>query len=340
MMGKILTVVVPTYNAEKYLRDNLESFCVEELLSDIDVLVINDGSTDKSLEIAQEYMIRYPDTYRVVTKENGGHGSGINWGIRYAVGKYFKVVDADDWVNRDAFKELVSTLKNNDSDIISSGFLWAFDMGQADKSMYRTKAERQEPFDGVVYGKEYCFNDIAENLYVKMHNMTIKTSILKDNGIFIDENCYYVDTEYIIYPVPYINTICFIKDYVYLYRIGRAGQSVGIDKMQRNEKNYDRVISSLLGFFSKLGKEISCTNEKKDYIAAIIARVVAGKMKIMLSFPATRSKKQELLKFDEQLKDFYPEVYTKNINKAVHLLRKSKFVFYYPASLLVRRKYR
>ncbi len=340
MIEKILTVVVPTYNAEKYLKDNLESLCVEELLSEIDVLVINDGSTDSSLKIAQEYADRYPGTYRVITKENGGHGSGINWGIQYAVGKYFKVVDADDWVAEDAFKKLIGMLKSSNSDIVSSGFLWAFDMGQADKTMYRTKSEIQKPFDGVEYGKEYCFDNIAEKLYIKMHNLTIKTNILKDNKIIIDENCYYVDTEYITYPIPYINTISFMEDYVYLYRIGRMGQSVGIDKMQHNEKNYDRVITSLLGFFSKLGTEIPCTKEKRNYIAGIIARVVAGKMKIMLSFPATSVKKQELKIFDEQLKSGYPEVYARNINKAVFLLRNSNFMFYYPASLLVRKKYR
>lgn len=339
-MGKILTVVVPTYNAEIYLRDNLESFRIERLLSDIDILVINDGSSDASLEIAQEYVGRYPDTYRVITKENGGHGSGINWGIRHAIGKYFKVVDADDWVDQCAFTKLVETLKRCNSDIVYSGFLWAFDLGQADKSMFRTKAERAKPFDGVKYGNEYRFDDIADKLYIKMHNLTIKTSILKEKEIAVDENCFYVDAEYITLPIPYVNTVVFMEEFVYLYRIGRAGQSVGIEKMQRNEKNYDRVIASLLAFFSKLGKEIPCSEEKRNYIASIIARVVAGKIKIMLSFPTTRDKKQELQMFDEQLKTVYPEVYSSNINKAVSLLRKSGFALYYPASLLVRKKYR
>ena len=115
-MEKILTVVVPTYNAEKYLRDNLESFEIPELMQDLEILIVNDGSTDHSLEIAREYAERYPDTYRVITKENGGHGSGINCGIEYALGTYFKVVDADDWVGREAFVSLVRTLKTSDAD--------------------------------------------------------------------------------------------------------------------------------------------------------------------------------------------------------------------------------
>lgn len=139
-MEKILTVVVPTYNAEKYLRDNLESFEIPELMQDIEILIVNDGSTDHSLEIAREYAERYPDTYRVITKENGGHGSGINCGIEYALGSYFKVVDADDWVGKEAFVSLVRTLKTSDADVVYSGFLWTYDNGEADKNTFRTKA--------------------------------------------------------------------------------------------------------------------------------------------------------------------------------------------------------
>lgn len=339
-MKKILTVVVPAFNADKYLRDNLESFCIEEILSDIDILIVNDGSTDKTEEIAKEFVERYPDTYRLITKENGGHGSGINCGIRNALGKYFKVVDADDWVNGEAFAYLIENLKSKDTDIVYSGFLWAFDMGQEDKSLYQTKAEMTRPFKNVEYGKVYRFDDVADGLYVKMHNLTIKTDILRLNEIVIDENCYYVDTEYITYPIPYVNTICFMEDVVYFYRIGRAGQSVGIEKMQRNECNYDRVIVSLLDFYSMLGKKITCSKEKKQYIARIIARVVAGKIKIMLSFPATQAKKIELMMFDENLRNNYKEIYSCNINRAVSILRKSRFALYYPISKMVQKRYR
>lgn len=95
-MEKILTVVVPTYNAEKYLRDNLESFEIPELMQDIEILIVNDGSTDHSLEVAREYAERVRIRTGLITKENGGHGSGINCGIEHALGTYFKVVDADD----------------------------------------------------------------------------------------------------------------------------------------------------------------------------------------------------------------------------------------------------
>lgn len=338
-MEKILTIVVPTYNAEKYLRDNLESFRIPELMPDIEVLIINDGSTDHSLDIAMEYVNQYPDTYRVITKKNGGHGSGINCGIEHAAGRYFKVVDADDWVGAEAFTKLVQTLKSRDTDVVYSGFLWTYDCGEADKSQFKTKAEMEIPFEGVIYQKVYNFDDVADQLYIKMHSMTIKTEILRKHQITIDEHCYYVDAEYILYPIPYVNTICFVDAFVYYYRIGSAGQSVSIDKMQKNEQNYDKVISSLLKFYSNVKKSSECSEQKKSYIASLIARIIAGKMKIMLSFPTSSGKKRDLEKFDQQIRQDFPDVYQKNQNKAVAMLRCSHYWLYYPASILVRRKY-
>ena len=338
-MNKILTIIVPTYNAEKYLRRTLESFLIKSVLEVIEVLIVNDGSTDNSLAIAKEYAAKYPESYRVITKENGGHGSGINCGIENATGFYFKVVDADDWVDRTAFCRLVETLKQKKADIVYSGFLWAYDEGQEDTSLFHTKAEIGEPFKHVVYGRTYQFDDVAEVLYIKMHNMTIRTALLRKCRQKIDEHCYYIDMEYIIYPIPYVQTICFLKESVYMYRIGRQSQSVGIEKMQQNECDYNRVIYSLLNFYNQLDKEIPCTVAKKHYIARMIARVIAGKMKILLSFPRSRGKKRELVMFDRKIKKEYPEIYDGNVNGAVCILRKSWYLMYDFISILVRAKY-
>lgn len=338
-MEKVVTIVVPTYNAERYLKDNLESFHIPELMSDIEVLIINDGSTDHSLDIAMEYQNRYPDTYRVITKKNGGHGSGINCGIEHASGYYFKVVDADDWVDKESFIKLVRWLKTADTDIVYSGFLWAYDRGEQDKTQFKTKAELEIPFEGVHYQEVYKFDNIADRLYIKMHSMTVKTDILRNNHITIDEHCYYVDAEYILYPIPYVETISFVDAFVYYYRIGTEGQSVSMEKMQKNEKNYDKVINSLLAFYMGLKKEKGCSDIKQCYIAGIIARIVAGKIKIMLSFPASAEKKKELEAFDRSLQREYPDVYDSNRNKAVGMLRKTGYLLYRPACALVRRKY-
>ena len=178
-MEKVLTVIVPSYNAEAYIRHNLESFCIKRILDDIEILVINDGSYDHTADIAQEFVTRYPDSYKLINKENGGHGSGINCGIQNALGNYLKVVDADDWVDQDAFINLVEILKTCNADVIYSGFLWVFDNGESDMELCQRKAEFKEPFKHVVYQKKYVFDEVAEQLYMKMHNITIRTEILK-----------------------------------------------------------------------------------------------------------------------------------------------------------------
>lgn len=336
---KMLSIVVPAYNAEKFLRDNLDSFCIEKILGDIEVLIINDGSKDNTLEIAKEYEEKFPQTFRVFDKENGGHGSGINYGIRYAKGKYFKVVDADDWVEEEAFIRLVKALGKSDADIVYSGFYWVYDNGGKDIHSFTKKAEFLKPFEGVEYHKEYHFDDIAKDLYIKMHNMTIKTSILQDNGIVIDENAYYVDTEYILYPIPYVKTILFIEDFVYRYRIGNTGQSVDIKKMQKNEEQYDRVLESLFAFYDTLGFAVACSPEKKAYIASLIARIIAGKIKILLSYPISMKKQRDLKSLDKRLRTEYPEIYDRNQNTGVRLLRKTGYLLFVPMSMAVRRYY-
>ena len=110
---KVLTVLVPTYNVEKYLRRCLDSLLLPEVFEEIEVLVVNDGSKDGSADIARAYEKKYPQTVVFVDKENGGHGSTINVGIEKAQGTYFKVLDSDDWVNIGDFIEFVKRLKED-----------------------------------------------------------------------------------------------------------------------------------------------------------------------------------------------------------------------------------
>ena len=156
------------------------------------------------------------------------------------------------------------------------------------------------------------------------------------NNIVIDEHLYYVDSEYILYPIPYVDTIIFIKDLVYYYRIGRAGQSVGVDKMKIYESHYDKVLKSLCSFYKGLNDKTLCSKAKKKYIAGVIARIVAGRLKVALSFPLKSNKKKTVVEFESLLKASNRDIYDANINLAVNILRRTNYLTFGLMSLVYK----
>lgn len=319
-MEKILTITVPTYNVEKYLKQCLDSFVIPEILEQIEVLIVNDGSSDSSPDIAAEYVKKYPDTFILINKENGGHGSTINTGIANARGKYFKVVDSDDWVDRKAMLHLSDTLNGCDSDLIYSNYYWV------DHKTGKRTVEFEKPFFGVQYGKEYAFDSLPEDMFLKMHGFTVRTQILKKIPK-IAEHCFYVDMEYVVFPIPYIKTITFIPDFVYQYRVGLPNQSVSMERMRRDAENYDRVWSRILRFYEQLPQE-KIGAIKKSYLEHVLARLFASRIKIFLSAPKSKETLEQMKQFDEEIKDKYPGIYEANCNRAVSWLRKTDYKLY------------
>ena len=110
---KTLSVVVPVYNTENYIKRCLDFMLVDEIIDDLEVILVNDGSKDNSIKIMRDYESRFPESVVVVDKENGGHGSTINAGLKIASGKYFRVIDSDDWVNRCRFCETYNEIKRS-----------------------------------------------------------------------------------------------------------------------------------------------------------------------------------------------------------------------------------
>ena len=354
---KLLTIVVPSYNASKYLDFNLQSFLRPSVPEKLEVIVVDDGSTDDTARIADAYHEKYPETIKVIHKENGGHGSGINAGLRAATGKYFKVVDADDWVDHEALEKLLNYIASFDAanadtdsdidtvqdradakarardkavscpDVIYNNYYWRLTDEAKSPDAYERKTEFTEPFSGVEYRKVYDFESIADRCYVKMHNMTIRTDILREHQIHIDERCYYVDMEYILYPVPYVETIAFLPEFLYQYQIGRQGQSMDPAKMQRNATQYDHVLASIYAYYDAHCREIKQPNRKK-YIDRLISRFYASRIKILLSMPDASRRKNEFITMEEVLYRDYPDIYAANVNKPIRLLRGSKYVLY------------
>ena len=337
-MQKLLTIVVPSYNAEKYLRYNLDSLCLEEILDVLEVIVVDDGSKDSTGNIIDEYAKRFPGTVISIHKENGGHGSGINTGIGCATGVYFRVIDADDWADAEDLKNLVFYIKARRQkdkneylpDIIAGGFYWVYGHDETAPK----KAEFEKPFEGAEYGRIYRFDEVAEKSYIKMHSMTIRTEILKQHDIRIDEKRYYVDNEYILYPIPYVKNIVFLDDHLYRYSISREGQSMSPQQMKKNKDQYDGVLESLYKFYESVLNDKDVSAEKRLYIEHLISRVYAGRIKILLWDKVSPKTRSELIALEEKLRKNYPGIYRANLNKAIKLLRMSRYMLYYPAAVI------
>lgn len=315
-MGKILSIVIPSYNVEKYLDKCVESMLVDSILEDIEILIVNDGSKDRTLEIAQKYCVKYPQTVRLINKENGGHGSTINTGIKYATGKYFKVVDGDDWLNTPNLESFISLLKTRDEDVIASNFQCIQD------ETFVVLSEKKVSTDETLYGTVCNMDDGEVGEVIKMHALTIRTSILKENDITIDEHCYYVDCEYIAYPMPYVSTVYYDDSFIYMYRLGRNGQSMDIKSMQRNRSMHQKVLDSLLKFYDHLPE---MTDAKKTYIEKVIGQVMENQFQIYISMGKDKAIKEEMRTWDTELQKQYPRIAASTTKKSILMLRKTNY---------------
>lgn len=221
---KLLTITVPCYNSEAYM-----SKCIESLLpggDEVEILIVNDGSSDRTAEIADQYAAKYPDIIRAIHQENKGHGGAVNTGIENATGLYFKVVDSDDWVNVDAFKKVLTVLEDvvkgpKTLDTLICNYVYEKD-GAKKKRVMRYKSVFPE-------NQIFTWTDSAElNLgqYVLMHSLIYRTQLLRECGLKLPEHTFYVDNIFAFQPMIYVKTLYYLNVNLYRYYIGRDDQSV------------------------------------------------------------------------------------------------------------------
>lgn len=262
---KLLTITVPAYNVEKTLSATLESLCVAEVINKLDIVVVDDGSKDKTASIAARFAGKFPDSVRVVSKQNGGHGSAVNTGIDAAQGKYFKVVDGDDRLSHEGIIALVNLLEQTNADLVAANYKKVLPDGSDAGNM---------DFQSIEYLKVYQFGQVPTDgsVYFGIHSSTFKTQILKEHGVRLQEHTFYVDTEYALLPIPYIETVEFLKERVYLYTVGSAQQSIDTSNFVKRYDDHLRVVKRLVGFAGECaGKKIpqACL----DYIYSVLGKL-------------------------------------------------------------------
>ena len=252
-MDKILTVVIPTYNMEKLLDKCLTSLIVndKELMNQLEVLVVIDGAKDRSSEIAHSYEIKFPNTFRVIDKENGNYGSCVNRGLNEALGKYIKILDADDWFDSKGFKEYLLFLSSIDCDMVLSSF------NRVDESSEIIETTKWDLYEGQIFELQEL-----PLVNIEMHAITYKTSILKTIGYSQTEGISYTDTEWSVLPLPYISKCVTFSLPLYQYLVGRDGQTVHPAAFAKNYQQRVKICYRLLDNLS----ELSVDNQAYNYI--------------------------------------------------------------------------
>ncbi len=247
---KLLSVAIPSYNSEAYMEH-----CINTLLSGgekVEILIVNDGSKDNTAEIADRYAAEYPTIIRAIHQENGGHGEAVNAGLRNATGKFFKVVDSDDWVNEEALQKVLDTLEvyQNDIELLISNYVYEKQGAKHKKVM---EYSNYLPINKVFSWKD--MKPFPVGKYLLMHSVIYKTEMLRACGLELPKHTFYVDNIFVFDPLPSVKQMYYLNVDFYRYFIGRDDQSVNETVMIRRLDQQMRVNRIMAESFSK--KEIS-----------------------------------------------------------------------------------
>lgn len=238
MSDKILTVIVPSYNMEKYLSRCLESLVVEPCLMErLEVIVVNDGSKDRTSEVAHQFASTYPQTFKVLDKSNGHYGSCVNAGLRLASGRFVRVLDADDYVNVETWGAYLVWLDSVNADLVLNDYARVDDKGNV-VSCCRLKT----PTD-----IRTNINSVPDS--VDLHSITYRMTVFEGLGYIQSEGISYTDTEWRIIPMMNVATVQRSNLVVVNYFVGRPGQSMELNQLA---KSYEQMLTTALAATKKI----------------------------------------------------------------------------------------
>ncbi|MCR5836018.1 MAG: glycosyltransferase [Lachnospiraceae bacterium] len=252
---KLLSVAIPCYNSEEYLVK-----CIRSVLTGgdrVEIIIVDDGSSDSTLEIAKKYEEKFPHIVKAVHQENGGHGEAVNTGLLNATGKFFKVVDSDDCLGKKALEKVLDFLQEvveseKELDMLITNFLYDKQDAKHKKVMKYNHAIPKNRFigwDDIKFGKSQ---------YLLMHSVIYNTEVLRKSGIKLPRHTFYVDNIYVFQPLPYVQSIYYLDVVLYKYFIGRNDQSVNENVMVKRIDQQYKVTEMMLDIYNK--SDISSEN--------------------------------------------------------------------------------
>ena len=291
---KLLSVAVPCYNSEAYMRK-----CIDSLLvggEEVEILIVDDGSTDGTGAIADQYAADYPSVIKVIHKENGGHGSAVNAGLEQASGLYFKVVDSDDWVKESAYHailELLHDIVTGDSylDMLISNFVYEKEGEAKHKVMKYHHALPQ--------GRIFAWSEVKhfhKGQYILMHSVIFRTRLLRECGLRLPDNTFYVDNIFVFEPLPFVKNMYYLDVNFYRYYIGREGQSVNEEVMISRVDQQIKVNKIMIDYLCENKEKIYSKRKLRNYMINYleIITVISSILLIRSGTEENLEKKQEL----------------------------------------------
>ena len=291
---KLLSIAIPSYNSEAYMRK-----CIESLLpggEDVEILIVDDGSKDRTGEIADEYEAMYPNIVKAIHQENGGHGAAVNTGLEHATGLYFKVVDSDDWVKESAYRKILQTLRelaggSTVLDMLISNFVYEKEGAKRNKVM---RYHHALPKDTI-----FTWNEVKhfhKGQYILMHSVIYRTKLLRECGLKLPEHTFYVDNLFVFEPLPYVRTMYYLDVNFYRYYIGREGQSVNEQVMISRIDQQIRVNELMLDYLIGKKAEICKQRRMRAYMISYleIITVISSVLLIRSGTEESLEKKKKL----------------------------------------------
>lgn len=299
--NRILSIVIPSYNVSEFLSHGVKTLLHQKNANKLDIIIVNDGSKDDTAEIARTLMGIYNDEehpiIRLVDKENGGHGSTINEGIRVAEGKYLRVLDGDDWVESEQLEKLLDILDKEDSDIVITDY--CEDLAVPSILVKRT------PYESMIPEQKYNFDDLCYPGYgfgewgPILATSNFKTEMLKNTNFKLTEKCFYVDMEFNMYSIIRAHSIVYYPLDIYRYFIGRVGQSVSQQSFKRNYLQHEKVLLNILNYVESLE---GISEQKRNYI---ISKIVIPMVKAHYIIVKDYWGKRKLFnEFDQKMKQY------------------------------------
>lgn len=316
-MEKLLTISIAAYNAERYVTRALESLILpEEWMKLLEVIVVNDGSTDHTAEIVEKYVLQYPESIKLINKPNGGLGSTYNASSKIAQGKYFRLLDADDWYEKENLPEYLAYLRHTDADLILSPY----------NKVYGEKGTEERIDQWQFLGEKT--RDMAQipvpAFLPIMHEMTVRTACIGHDGFNVCEHCYYVDNEYVFHCMIHAKIIAYCPQPIYCYLLERDGQSVSLAGARKHYRDLLQISLNVYSYCTKVRLE-----SLSEWAQRIVLNITHITYNIFFLLDQPKVHKKELVAWDKYIFDNFQDIYHFTMRDwKVRLLRWARFSFY------------